>query len=60
MVEKIIKMKCPFCGSEKVSKNRHNKTGKQVYNCNNLECNRRCFVEEYTHNAYKLEVRSTL
>ncbi len=57
MVEKIIRVKCPFCGSEKVTKNGHNKTGKQVYNCNNPECEHRCFVEEYTYNAYKPEVR---
>jgi transposase-like protein len=41
-------VKCPFCGSEKVSKNGHSKIGKQVYNCNNIECNRRNFIEEYT------------
>ena len=57
MATKIVKIKCPFCGSEKVSKNGHNKTGKQVYNCNNSECVRRNFVEEYTHKAYKPEVR---
>ncbi len=46
-----VRAKCLFCGSEKVSKNGHNKTGKQVYNCNNAECKHRNFVEEYTYNA---------
>jgi transposase-like protein len=34
-----------------------NKTGKQVYNCNNAECDHRNFVEEYTYRAYNPEVR---
>jgi transposase-like protein len=57
MVTKTVAVTCPFCGSDKVSKNGHNKTGKQVYNCNNSECKHRNFVEEYTYNAYKPEVR---
>ena len=57
MVTKITTVKCPFCGSEKVSKNGHNKTGKQVYNCNNSKCSHRNFVEEYTYKAYNPEVR---
>ncbi len=57
MTTKIVTVRCPFCGSEKVSKNGHNKTGKQVYNCNNPECTHRSFVEEYTYKAYKPEVR---
>lgn len=50
-------VRCPVCGSVTVSKNGHNKTGKQVYNCNNPACQRRCFVEEYTYRAYDPEVR---
>jgi transposase-like protein len=57
MTTKNVTIKCPFCGSEKVSKNGHNKTGKQVYNCNNPECDHHNFVEEYTYKAYKPEVR---
>ncbi len=56
MTAKTVTVRCPFCGSEKVSKNGHNKTGKQVYNCNNPECTHRSFVEEYTYKAYKPEV----
>jgi transposase-like protein len=47
-VLKIVKVLCPFCGSDKVSKNGHNKTGKQVYNCNNSKCKHRNFIEQYT------------
>ena len=57
MVTKTIIVKCPHCGSEKVSKNGHNKTGKQVYNCNNSECSHRNFVEEYTNKGYDPKVR---
>ena len=57
MVAKTIAVQCPHCGSTKVSKNGHNKTGKQVYNCNNSECKHRNFVDEYTYNAYNPEVR---
>ena len=57
MVSKVIVIRCPFCGSDKVSKNGHNKTGKQVYNCNNPECTHRNFVEQYTHKAYLPDVR---
>jgi transposase-like protein len=52
-----ITIKCPYCGSDKISKNGHSKAGKQVYNCNNKECARRNFIEDYTHKAYKPDVR---
>jgi len=57
MVKKEVTVRCPYCGSEKISKNGHNKTGKQVYRCNNPECSHYSFVEEYTYNAYNPEVR---
>ena len=57
MVAKLVAVKCPHCGSDRVSKNGHNKTGKQVYNCNNPECKYRNFVEEYTNKGYDPEVR---
>ena len=57
MATKTVKVICPFCGSEKVSKNGHNKTGKQVYRCNNSACQHRSFVEEYTYKACEPAVR---
>ena len=57
MVTKIITITCPHCGSDRISKNGHNKKGKQVYNCNNAECSHRNFVEEYTYKAYNPDVR---
>ena len=54
----MMTVKCPNCGSEKVSKNGHNKTGKQVYSCNNTDCNRSSFVETYTYDGYNPEVRT--
>ena len=49
MTTKIISVKCPFCLTDKVTKNGHNKTGKQVYRCNNAECLHYSFVEEYSY-----------
>jgi len=57
MVRQVIKIKCPFCGSEKVSKNGHKRTGKQVYNCNNNECKHHNFVEHYSYKAYEPAIR---
>jgi len=57
MVTRIITVKCPYCESENVTKNGHNKTGKQVYNCKNSECKRRSFVEEYTYKGSDPEIR---
>ncbi len=57
MSEKVVKIRCPFCNSDKVTKNGHNKTGKQVYNCKNPECRHYNFVEGYTYKAYEPEVR---
>ncbi len=50
-------IRCPCCGSDKISKNGHSKAGKQVYNCNNKACTRKNFIEQYTHKAYKPDVR---
>jgi transposase-like protein len=58
MATKTTTVRCPHCGSQKVSKNGHNKTGKQVYNCKNSECKHRNFVEEYTNKGYDPKVRS--
>ena len=60
MVTRIVTVKCPTCGSESVSKNGRNKTGKQVYNCNNHDCERRNFVEEYTHNGFDPKIRKKI
>ena len=54
---KTVTIRCPHCGSEQVSKNGYNKTGKQRYLCNNPECSHRSFVEEYTKKAYDPKVR---
>ena len=57
MITKAVTVKCPSCGSEKVSRNGHNVTGKQIYICKNPECKCFSFVEKYTYNACKAEVR---
>ncbi len=60
MVTKTVTVKCPVCGSEKVSKNGHNKTGNQVYRCDNPECSRYSFVEEYKYKGYNPEIRKQI
>ena len=48
------KTRCPHCGSEKVSKNAHNKEGKQRYNCKNKECTKRTFIEKYDKKSFSI------
>ena len=57
MVRKTTTIKCPHCGSEQVSRNGHNRAGKQRYLCNNPQCQHRSFVEEYTNRAWDPKVR---
>ena len=57
MVTKTVTIRCPHCGSEQVSRNGHNKAGKQRYLCKNPECSHRSFVEEYTKIAYDPKIR---
>ena len=51
------KIRCPHCGSEKVSKNGHNKEGKQRYNCKNKECTKRTFIEKYDKKGFDPQAR---
>ena len=50
-------IKCPHCGSENISKNGHNKKGKQRYNCKNKECKKRTFILDYEKKGYDPKVR---
>ena len=55
MVE--VPLRCPFCGTENVTKNGRS-NGKQRYACHNGECSHQTFYAEYTYNAYKPEVKT--
>jgi len=55
----LIALKCPFCGSEHVGKNGLN-NGKQRYLCKNTKCPQKTFYAEYTYNACKPEVKSSI
>ena len=57
MVRQLVKVRCPYGGSEKVSKNGHNRAGKHVYNCNNRDCTGHNFVAYYRYKAYEPELR---
>ena len=47
----VIKVKCPYCGSEEVSLYGKNSTGRQRYLCRNKACNHKTFQLEYKNNA---------
>ena len=46
-----IKVKCPYCGSEKVSLYGKSRSGKQRYLCQNKACGHKTFQQEYKNNA---------
>lgn len=52
----MVALRCPYCGSENVSKNGHS-NGKQRYRCNNIDCNHKTFYAEYTYNGWKPDVK---
>ena len=47
----MVKVKCPYCGSEEVSLYGKNSTGKQRYLCRNKSCVHKTFQMEYKNNA---------
>ena len=57
MVRQVLKVSCRFCDSEKVSRNRHNRNGKHIYNGDNHECPHHNFVEHDTYKAYEPAIR---
>ena len=46
-------VKCPYCGSEKVSLYGKSSTGAQRYLCRNKACSHKTFQLEYKNNASK-------
>jgi len=49
----LITVKCPKCGSTKISNNGMSPYGVQRYLCNNKECPKKSFMLEYTYNGSK-------
>ncbi len=49
----IVKVKCPYCGSEEVVLYGKSSTGTQRYLCKNKECAHKTFQLEYKNNASK-------
>ena len=48
----VIKVKCPYCGSEEVSLyGKNSTTGRQRYLCRNKTCRHKTFQIEYQNNA---------
>ncbi len=48
-----VKVRCPKCGGEQVSKYGTTNNGKQRYLCINARCEKKIFLLDYSHNAYK-------
>jgi IS1 family transposase/transposase-like protein len=51
-----VSLRCPFCGSEHVTKN-GSSNGKQRYKCHNTKCTHQTFYAEYTYNGCKADVK---
>ena len=45
------KIKCPHCGSTKIIKSGKSTTGAQRYLCQNTECERKTFMQDYRYRA---------
>jgi transposase-like protein len=56
----LVSVKCPFCGSDAISKYGKNKSGKQLYICNNKECSHTTFPEEYTYKACNPKIKEQI
>lgn len=48
-----VRVKCPYCGSERVSLYGKSSTGAQRYLCQNTACSHKTFQMEYKNNASK-------
>ena len=55
-----IAVTCPGCHSTDVSKNGKTSQGKQRYICRNKDCPRCTFIQDYTNNGYKPEVKQQI
>lgn len=53
----VVRVKCPYCGSEEISLYGKNAKGKQRYLCKNAGCSRKTFILDYTYNACKKGVK---
>jgi len=57
---KTIKVKCPKCKSENISKNGVTLKKQQRYICNNKDCNKKSFRLEYEQNGSKHGINETI
>jgi transposase-like protein len=53
-------VKCPHCGSDKVTKNGTSENGKQRFLYGNEECQLKTIAENYTYNAYDPNIHSRI
>ena len=52
-----IAIECPHCHSTDVVKNGFSTEGKQRYLCQNKKCLHRSFIQDYTYNGCRKEVK---
>ena len=55
-----IEVKCPECGTMKISKNGKTETGTQCYICNNKECQCKSFMLDYIYNGNKYGIEKQI
>ena len=53
----LVALKCPYCGSEEVSKCGHTANGKQRYICKNSVCSHKTFYADYIYNGCKPDIK---
>ena len=51
---------CPSCNTTNVVKNGKSDEGKQRYRCQNPECRRSSFIQNYSYRGYLLEVKQQI
>lgn len=55
-----IKLKCPICNTDDISRNGFTINGKQRYCCNNDSCENKSFLIDYTYNACKVNTKEKI
>lgn len=51
---------CPHCKSKKVAKAGFSEQGKQRYRCKNENCPATTFLQSYTYNGYRPEIKKQI
>lgn len=55
-----IKIKCPHCKSDEVTKAGFTAQGKQRYQCRHKECEKKTFLNNYRYKGYHPEIKEQI